>query len=274
MSTENEIDLLKKNCIFIHQLPPEYLEEACNYFPREDIYNTFFDDTGLYIYFYHPTQALRHARKHAINVNGQLFQISFAATHLTIHGVSALLQEDELKNLMESNGYGSIIKVYHVQGRADHDTHVTFIMNGEYRAMLDIPEILYNQSVIPIRWPERENFAFRVSLFCRLCRHDGHKACECSVTGNDGNHESIPANGQTINSGPFHMCGTNTFTGNTISIFNYNSAEPHSSRISDGTNPRAVMPEPHLNRTEQTSKSFLTLIIEVNKERIIPVCTN
>lgn len=260
MTKEND---MKKKGIFINQLPLVYVEEACSHFPLHIDYS-FYNDKGLYIYFNLESQALTHARSRSILINGQQFQISLAVTNLTVHGVSALLKSDELRTLMEFNGYEHIISIDAVEGRAEHEVFVSYTMNGEYRVILDTPEILCNYPLIPIVWLDR-NITFKITSFCLFCHQDGHKACECPelsrvVPFNDKNekkNECIPAYGKGIYIGSLHVQSGGVINVNHNIIPADYSDKPCSSRYtSDVISSPAMIPESHPNMIQNTGKSL------------------
>lgn len=254
MTDDYELNRLRKNGIFIYQLPFAYIEEARDRYPHECIYHYFYDGNGLHIYFHDQHQAEKYAHSREIVINGRLFKISLCATSLTVHGVSAPVEK--MQALLKANGYEDVVDLYQTGKKVELGTYVSFINDGDYRIILKIPELLYDYPLREISWSERDTF--KVSFFCRFCRQNGHKSCDCvefsqSFAGTyheRQSHRSFPPNSNELNLGQFHL---HSAKAETISIVNYQgAARPHCSYASDALHSRDLNPEPHQNVTDKT----------------------
>lgn len=253
MTDEYEINRFRKNGIFIYQLPFEYAEEARHHYPSECIYHYFYDGNGLHIYFREQHQAEKYARTRAIVIRARYFKISLSATSLTVHGISAPV--GEMRALLKANGYEDVVDLYRTGEKAELGTYVSFINDGDYRVISKVPELLYVYPLRGIPWSERDSF--KVSFFCRFCRKNGHKSCDCtefsqsypSTYHETQDHRYFPTDSNEPNLGQFHLQNASA---KTISIVNYQGAGPHCSYASDASHSRALKPETHQNVTDKT----------------------
>lgn len=249
MTDENKINLLQKNGIFLHKLPLEYIKEALDNYPPECIYQNVHDDKGLQIYFREMDQALKYARKPEIKIKGQLFKISFTATCLTVHGISKGLPDRAIHAVIESNGYKNIVSLYERPDMNASDPSVI-----DYCIILKIPEILYHYPLKSVSWPELER-CFKVSFFCRFCRRNGHKSCDCPmleppVIKCDKRIDSSDSKQASV--GQFHIQNGSGTTNVSVSI-NYQCASPDQGYTS-GSSCSPLKSKPHPKKMVKTLK--------------------